>query len=289
MTDLRQDLHITDEMRADFERDGFIILRDFFDLAASIEPIQQGIHSIIGRVLERAGMDDQRGAFDPAHFDEYYQAIIAKDRSLGGLVYDAVKQIPAFMRLCAHPDLETLFRALRPGSLPGLAAGGYGIRIDNPNEERFRAPWHQEYPAQLRSLNGLVYWAPLVEVTELIGPVKIAIGSHKGGPIPVYTKDPNNPEKAGAYALILQDEASLVARYEQAAPLTRPGDLVVMDFLVLHASGRNVGDRSRWSMQLRYFDFNEPTGTRYGWKGSFASGVDFATIHPELVLDGTPS
>jgi len=53
----------------------------------------------------------------------------------------------------------------------------------------------------------------------------------------------------------------------------------------LHASGHNRSLRSRWSMQLRYFNFNDPTGRSYGWKGSYAAGVDFRQIHPELCVD----
>ncbi len=60
---------------------------------------------------------------------------------------------------------------------------------------------------------------------------------------------------------------------------------VVIDFLVLHASRHNRAKRSRWSMQFRYFNFNDPMGMSHGWKGSFAAGVDFRTIHPELSVD----
>lgn len=276
---------VTPDMKASFEANGFLVLPNFFDLKDTIEPIQLGAYNIIGQVLARAGLTDDRRPFKPSSFDEKYQELIARDRGLGGLIYDAVKQIPAFMRLCADRRLEQIFKELRPNSAPGLAAGGYGIRIDNPNEEKFRAPWHQEYPGQLRSLNGLVYWSPLVEITPDLGPVKIAVASHKIGAVPVYTKDPKNPDKSGAYSLILRDEENLVSQFAQVSPLTKPGDLVIMDFLVLHASGQNVGQRSRWSMQLRYFDFNEPTGVRHGWKGSFATGVDFGKVHPELVLE----
>jgi ectoine hydroxylase-related dioxygenase (phytanoyl-CoA dioxygenase family) len=202
--------------------------------------------------------------------------------SWGGEIYDAVKQIPAFVRLVAHPAHEALMRALRENSVPGLAAGGYGIRIDNPHEDRFRAQWHQEYPAQLRSLDGLVFWSPLVPVTEALGPVQFCPGSHRMGPLPVYTKDPANPERRGAYSLMLKDEEALLAAHPRIAPLCGPTDLVIIDFLVLHASGHNRSSRARWSMQFRYFNFAEPTGRSHGWRGSFAAGVDFGSIHPEL-------
>ena len=178
-----------------------------------------------------------------------------------------------------------LFAALRSGAVPGIAAGGYGIRIDNPSEDRFRAEWHQDYPAQLRSLDGLVFWSPLVPITADMGPIQFCRGSHNNGAVPVFTKSIAGRNKGGAYALHLKDEANLLERYLKIAPLTSPGDLVIIDFLTLHASGFNRSDRSRWSLQFRYFNFDDPTGLAHGWKGSFAAGVDFKQIHPELCAD----
>ena len=166
----------------------------------------------------------------------------------------------------------------------GVAGGGHGIRIDIAHEERFRADWHQEYPAQLRSVDGAVFWSPLVPINEDLGPVRVCIGSHKDGLVPVHTSDPDHPEKSGAYGLVLQDRERRIARYPQVAPLMMPGDLLLMHFLTLHASGINVGKRARWSMQSRMFNFAEPTGRRHGWSGSFATGRDFRALHPSLVV-----
>lgn len=265
-----------------FRRDGVLVLRDFYDANRDIEPIQRAIYEVIGQVMLRHGVADERPPFSPQTFDLGYQQLIKIDRAWGGEVYDAVKQLPSFVRLVAHPGHEQLMRELRPGSMPGIAGGGYGIRIDNPNEDRFRGQWHQEYPAQLRSLDGLVFWSPLVPVTPEMGPVIFCPGSQREGPLPVHTQHPTDANRKGAYALMLKDEDEIVSRYEQIAPLSRPGDVVVIDFLVLHASGFNRGQRSRWTMQMRYFNFEEPTGRAHGWSGSFAAGRDFRTIHPEL-------
>jgi hypothetical protein len=237
---------------------------------------------VIGEVMRRHGVPDTRAPWSPATFDDGYLGLIAADRRWGGEVYDAVKQIPAFVRLVGHPDNEALVRALRPGCVPGLAAGGHGIRIDNPDEDRYRAHWHQEYPAQLRSLDGVVFWSPLLAITPELGPVTLCPGSHREGPLPV--REEAVGARSGAYALRLADEAAVVGRHPQLAPLTRPGDLVVMDFLLVHASGFNRAGRPRWSMQFRYFNFAEPTGRAHGWKGSYAAGVDFRRIHPELCV-----
>lgn len=280
---VHEPLTLTPAQVSDFQRDGVLVVPGFYDVTGQVLPIQLAIHRIIGQVMKRHGVPDDRPPFDPGEFDAGYQTLIARDRQYGGEIYDAVKQIPSFIRLLSDPGHERLFAQLRPGSIPGIAAGGYGIRIDNPQEDRFRAAWHQEYPAQLRSLDGLVFWSPLVTITEALGPVQFCPGSHLAGPVPVTTSDVWG--KSGAYSLRLKNERELLGKYDRIAPLTRPGDLVVVDFLTLHASGFNRSSRARWSMQFRYFNFDEPTGLAHGWKGSFAAGVDFRTIHPELCAD----
>lgn len=266
-----------------FNKDGVLILPSVYE-HDDIVAIQQGIYQIIGRVLQRHKLPDTRKPFSPESFDDGFNAMIQHNRALGAEVYDAVKQIPAFIRLLSLPLHEQLMQQLRPDSHPAIAAGGYGIRIDNPNEDHFRAQWHQEYPAQLRSLNGLVFWSSLVPVTQALGPVEFCLGSHKEGALPVSAGSADAKRK-GAYSLMLHNEAYYLTKYPHVAPLTKPGDLVIIDYLVLHASGRNCSERSRWSMQFRYFDFAEPTGMSHGWKGSYAAGVDFKQIHPELCID----
>ena len=276
---------LTQEQIEFFNREGYLLIPDFYDVEDEIKAIQKDIYDIIGLVADKYGISIDRPAFSGDTFDNGYLNIIAVNRSYGGEIYDAVKQIPAFIRLVSSKKNETIFSAVRPKSLPGVAAGGYGMRINNPFEEKFRANWHQEYPSQLRSLDGLVFWSPLVNITQDIGPVMLCPGSQVEGAIPVFTHDQKNKEKQGAYSLVLQNEDTLVSKYKQIAPLSKPTDLIIMDFLLLHASGYNVGNRALWSMQFRYFNYLEATGVAHSWKGSFASGVDFRTIHPELCLD----
>lgn len=276
---------LTQEQIDFFHEEGYLYLEGFYDLDKEIKPIQYGIYQLIKLLIAKYDLPIEQLPFAPETFDDGYQALIKASRSYGGEIYDAVKQIPAFMRLVASEVHEDLLKQIRGTDMPAVAAGGYGIRIDNPNEAKFRAPWHQEYPAQFRSMDGVVYWAPLAEMTEDMGPVVMCPKSHKGGLVRVHTKDPKNPEKTGAYALILENEEQLVNSYEQIAPLSKPGDLFLMDFLTLHQSGLNSSKRSRWSMQSRLFNFRDPTGMKIKWAGGFAAGTDLKAIHPDLYID----
>ena len=264
-----------------FAQDGYAILRGFYDPTTMIDPIREGARRIVASLCEKYGVDAPTATADEA-MGPGYLALVRANRAWGGEVYDAVKQIPAFMRLVSDARNDEVFRALRPGSEPGLAAGGYGIRIDSPGEDKFRAPWHQEFPAQWRSPDGVVYWSPLVKINPDIGPVELAVGSQREGIVPVYSDDAGIG-KSGAYALRLDQEAARLAHYRHAAPVTEPGDLIVMDFLTMHQSGENVSDRPRWSMQWRMFNYSHPIGVKLSWRGSFAAGQSFETILPELV------
>ncbi len=277
--------HLSQQQVEQFNRDGFLILKSFYNAKTQIEPIQRGVHKIIGILIRKHNLPIVQQPFQPHTFDSGYQELIAQDRKLGAEVYDAVKQIPSFVRLVCCEQHDELMMQIRNTDLPGVAAGGYGIRIDNPFEEKFRANWHQDYPSQFRSIDGLVYWSPLVELTEDLGPLQVAVASHRDGIAPLMTKDPENPEKTGAYALRLHKEEERLGRYQKTSVVLSPGDLLILDFLNLHASGYNRGNRSRWSMQIRYFNFNDPTGQKLNWIGSFAAGKNIREVHPELIVD----
>ncbi|WP_275788468.1 phytanoyl-CoA dioxygenase family protein [Pararhizobium gei] len=270
--------------REDFAAKGYTMLPQFYDVQRDVAPIQEGIRVILELLCRKYDVDAPTDTAWNA-MTQAYPALIAKNRAWGGEVYDAVKQIPAFMQIVTKTANQIVFQHLRPGSVPGIAAGGYGIRIDNPGEEKFRAQWHQEFPGQLRSLDGIVFWTPLLPVTADMGPVQIAEGSHAEGLIPVY-RDDAGLGKTGAYALYMDKCDERLEKYEKVAPLTNPGDLILMDFLTMHQGGHNTSAMPRWSIQFRYFNFADLLGTRIGWAGSFAAGVDFSKLMPELVTDG---
>lgn len=264
------------------EKNGFVKIERFYDPETEIWPIQQGVWTILDILLHKYGVPYEHQPFDPSTFDLAYQELIRIDRSYGGEVYDAIKQIPEFMRLVSAKKNQDLFLSLRETNLAGLAGSGYGIRIDNPHEEMYRSHWHYEYRDQLRSTDGLVFWAPLVPIVKDIGPVNICPGSHLGG---LRRSFKEKSEQSGAYALRIENEQKLIEEYGIEAPLAEPGDLILIDFLTLHSSGLNVSNRSRWSMQFRYFNFCHESGIKLGWPAGVAQGVNIEEIHPELLFE----
>lgn len=273
---------LTTEQLDEFNQNGVLVVPNFYDLQ-NIERIQFGIYQIIGLLIEKYKLNIAREAYTPETFDSGYGQLIAANRAYGGEVYDAAKQIPAFLRQVSCECNEKLFAQLRSTDSVGVGAASYGIRIDNPFEEKFRSHWHQEFLFQPQSLDGVVIWTPLVKVTQEMGPVQVCVGSHKDG-LQYYTKGGKYADKQGAYQIGLADEGAAIEPYQIVAPTSQPGDLIVMDFLTLHQSGFNVGHRPRWSMQVRYFNFKEPTGIKLGWKPSVTAGSAIETLFSEYFV-----
>lgn len=275
---------LSDQRKAEFVQNGVIVIRQFFDIERDIRPIQNAIYQIIGLVMQRHGLSIDRPPFDGNNFDNGYAKLISADRKYGGEVYDLVKQIPAFLRLISSARSEQLFCELRGTDLAGIGAASYGIRIDNPFEEQFRSQWHQEFLFQPQSMDGIVLWTPLVPILPDMGPVLVCLESNKDG-LCTYSKSKPYEQKSGAYKIGILNDEKVAGQYKQVAPLTEPGDLIVMDYLTIHQSGFNVSNRSRWSIQSRFFNFREPTGMRIGWKASVTAGTDIETIFPEYFAE----
>jgi ectoine hydroxylase-related dioxygenase (phytanoyl-CoA dioxygenase family) len=275
---------LTQAQISHFHQYGYLILKQFYDIDTQISPIQKGIYDLIGLLASKYSITLHRPAFSPQQFDVGYDQLLKTNRAIVSELYDALKQIPAFQRLVSSEGNECLVSQLRQTQSVGIAGSGSGIRIDNPFENKYNNPWHQDYLGQLRSMDGVVLWSSLVPVTADMGPVKICLESHRDGVFPVYSSNPNDPSKERSYALTLVNEEQVASRYSQVSPLTNPGDVIILDFLNLHSSGSNVSSRARWSMQMRYFNFAEPSGLEISWKGSFASGVDVKSVHPEYFV-----
>jgi Phytanoyl-CoA dioxygenase (PhyH) len=272
------------ELRAAFERDGFLVLRGWLDVRAELEPLQRELGMLIEHAARACGAEWQAPE-DPSEFDRGYLALVEAHPDVQPLVYDNAKNLVAFQRLIVGERLAGLFRDLRGTELAGTAPGSNGVRIDRPSDDRRLAPWHQEFQYQFRSLDGVTFWIPLVPVTPEMGPVVLARGSHRGGVEPLVDASGNGEAETafGSYgALRIAGEATIAERYEICAPVSEPGDLFAFDFLTLHASGANAGARARWTVQIRYFNFADAYGASIRWMGGLKHGTTLAAANAVL-------
>jgi hypothetical protein len=262
-----------------FDRDGFAIARGLLDIERDIRPLQRDLGRLIQRVARVFG-EDHIVPDDPDDFDRGFIELVARHPRASGLVYDMAKALVPFHRLCVHETLVDTFALLRSAEFSGCADQMVGVRIDRP-DNRFRSPWHQEYPSLFRSVHGITFWTPLTPMTEEMGAVILAAGSHREGVHRIDASDAIAAEMAaGGYEnFCIENEAEVLARHELVAPLLQMGDVVALDFLTLHRSGINRSQRTRWSAQMRLMNFDDPVGVAIGWTGGIKSGKTIASIN----------
>ena len=264
-----------------FKKNGYIVVRNFYDIEKEILPLQRDIRKIIQLVARAHDVIYE----DTGLWHDGYLSIRKKNPALGGIVYDAVKQLASLNKIITKRESFEALTQLREaeGAILGIARNGCGIRIDDPGDIKFKTNWHQDYSGQLRSPGGITIWAPLVNITPELGPVTFARSSHFEGVFPIHTVDRRFPLiKVDADAYTFADEEERMAKYDHDTPLLNVGDVVFIDFLNAHKSGTNFAEHSRWTVQLRYFDFTEPIGVGHGWSGGVRSGIDFKEVHPEM-------
>lgn len=269
-------LVLTREQYEQYHRDGFLYLEKFYDLERDILPIQRDIHRLISLIIKVNNLSVTQKEFSPADFDSGLPELLRDRRDLVSVLYDAVKKIPSYTALACDTRHELVVRALLGSDFVGYANRGYGIRMDNPSEDVHMTQWHQDYTSQLCAPSGIVFWSPLRDVDELLGPVEFCPGSHREGILRIIR------EQEGSRGLLLEDEETLVRKYVRIKPQVKTGDAVLTNYLVLHRSSPNRSRATRWAMISRYFDFLDKTGMSYGWKGGLQEGNSFEKIHPEL-------
>lgn len=260
----------------EYNKSGVVYLESFYDLNTEILPIQKDIYRLIGIIIKEHLLPIKQENFSPDNFDSGLQELVKNHRKHVSDVYDAVKKLSSYVRLANSVKNENLAKELLNSEFVGFANRGYGIRMDNPNEDKFLTQWHQDYVSQLCSPKGVVLWSPLRDVTMNTGPVVICPGSHHEGIFPIIR------DGHGSHGLKIKNEDMIIGRYQSVVPEVKSGDMVVIDYLTLHCSSPNRSQATRWAMISRYFDFLDKTGISYGWKGGLQEGYSFETMHKEL-------
>jgi ectoine hydroxylase-related dioxygenase (phytanoyl-CoA dioxygenase family) len=264
-----------------WHRDGALGLRGWLDVEKYIAPLQRQIRAVIDLTRARCGLPASEG--EP--FDAGLPELLRADRKAVGKLYDAVRKLPAYFAIAAAPPVWKLVARCMQTDLPGWYSQGSGIRMDHPGEDQYLSPWHQEYPTHLGSLDMLVVWLPIVPVDEAVGSVIFCPGSHREGLMPVHLDDPLNSNRNGSKAMEIAGIDRYLRQYPETSIDTEPGDAIILHGLTLHRSRPNQSPRTRWSIQLRYFNYRNETGQRHFWTGGMLAGTDLRAIHPDMVVE----
>jgi phytanoyl-CoA hydroxylase len=139
------------------------------------------------------------------------------------------------------------------------------------SEVYYKSPPHQDWRSMQGSLNAMVIWVPLADVSKDLGAIEIIPGSHVWG-----LQDSREDEW---YRRI---EGLSDAQYHSV--VVSAGDVLFFSAFLVHRSGNNTTDSIRWSCHFRYNDLEESTFVSRKYPNPY-----IYKPQQELITSGFPS
>jgi len=229
-------------MRACYERDGYLLLRNVIAPA-----VLDALCARIDRQIDDYGAELQRRG----KVSELY-ADLPFARRLAALLHGTGIRLRKWNDFLFGPEIYALVTS--PDLLAALSAilgpevtfhGDYQLTPKLPDNTLQAFPWHQDtlyYGRPTADLHIVTAWVPLVEATELNGCLQVIPGSHRWGLLDGVRDTDMNVHP-------LED---VTARGAPIAIPMRPGDVLLMTNLTFHASAVNRSEEVRWSLDLGF-------------------------------------
>ena len=204
-----------------------------------------------------------------------------QNQSLIKLFYDSIKKHPSSLELLSFPKTLNLVKKIYGLKYFAFLTNGYGFRLDYPRRSKFLTQLHQDYHANLGSPDGLVFYTPLTDVTNIAsGPVVVFPESHLEGIRKI--KLINSYDASTGY--IIEKAEDEMLKFKATNLFIKSGDLAIFDFRLLHKSSFNASSKVRISFISRFFLFDNKIAIKNKFAGGLQEGNNFEKIHPELVV-----
>jgi ectoine hydroxylase-related dioxygenase (phytanoyl-CoA dioxygenase family) len=247
-------MQLSSEQLAVYREQGFIHFRSFFDprVVAAVREEARRVFVTQLRALgilrtttpSEAEIDDGMAELFRDHLSTFIncgkqaQHLVSLHRlSLNEKLIEVVRQMGVeWPNICTRPVM--FFNS------PRLAK----------SEVYWRVFPHQDWRSMQGSLDSVVAWAPLADLTPELGPLEVIPGSHLDGLV--------TSEVVEGFGKV--DDAYLQDKAFVSLPCSL-GDVVLFSSFLIHRSGTNSSPGIRWSCHFRYNNLAETTFVERGY------------------------
>lgn len=285
--------HLNLEQCSQFHDEGYLVVRDFFDPAADLDPIIREYEGVLDRLAHDLVA---AGEISSAHADHGFSERLIRICQESGRIHAQSFDFSLPQRsIQANTPIwngPAVFNILRHAKLLDVMEDLIGpeiysnpiqhVRLKLPEDRAIRdaegkilqgvTPWHQDngvIQAEADDTDMITVWFPLWDASIESGCLEVMPRSHRAG---VMDHCP-----FGGAGFGIPDK--LLAK-ERAVPLPmQRGDILLMHRRTCHSSLPNRSDRVRWSFDLRYNPLGQPSG-----RSAFPGFVARSRAHPETEL-----
>ncbi len=243
-----------------FENNGYIILKKIIS-KKKISQIQKVIFN-----RSKFYLNNNKGfkSFNDINFHKDLIKLKIKNPKRFGSFYDSIQKSLEIYSIMTDEKLISEISSITKLKKENLSINGENIRIDLPNDKLHSLNWHQDrsYYFQNRDGNkGLVLWIPLINITKKIGPLKACAKSHKLGFISNYRKKISNRQSSIQRIVSFNEKNFKVLNLN-----VNCGDAILLNKNTIHASGKNISNLIRFSLQIRVHDLMDPDYLSFRYK-----------------------
>ena len=241
-------------VRDRFAKDGYVLIRNLVD-PDRVEQLAVAVTAILDdQGLSTGGPD-----------------AVERFRATRTTFYTAVQRLEVFHALPHDPALQRVVRVLvgedafvHPRRL---------LRALLPFIPEFTTPPHQDYPYIRGTQNTVTTWLPLRNCRGAQGALRVLVGSHRGGLLPVKP----DPAIAGSRVDVDDDDPAW------ATSDFAVGDALVFHSGTVHGATPNTSGRVRLSADYRHQSASEPVIARTLKPSGYPGVPDW----PELLAQET--
>ncbi len=275
MSKIINELSLSQKDIESFNANGFLVYRNALTSEA-IERFKLEMSRIFEMLIVEHHLDiDVKQC---KSLDEICFKIIKLDRKYLSYIYDGMKGFPLFFQIFSNQHMLDAVNTLQNGHNPYML--DVNFRIDLPGESKFAFDWHQDFWYTHSDPNSLVFWFPFTHVNENNGKLKLVSFKETKGKIFKVVETKNFAAYNGAYDLLESFDPTEVNESELS-----PGDVLIFKHSVMHKSGVNKSDdKARWTLQLRYSDYNLPIFKLQNWRAGHISreGSSYSKVQEKI-------
>lgn len=260
------------------EKDGYIKIKNFFS-QRQIKKVQSEFF-LLSKKLYQSHYNKNCEKKITDGFDSYCIESFEKKNNFNSRFYETCKKLNSFHEMFYEKKTRNFLKKIFKKKNYGILNRGYGFRFDYPNDKKFLTQLHQDYTSNLGSPLGYVFITPLKDITNNMGPIKIYPKSHKEGIRNIKIIKKKNLRKTRSFEIDIK-KSNLKKNLKKVTLNT--GDVLVINFLTLHESTRNISKNIRFTMIYRFIDYYDQISIKNFIPSGEQDGNYFDQFHKEKI------
>ena len=241
------------KIKKDLDINGFTIIKNFFT-NSELYKIDQTLINIILSISKDKKFKNIKN-LNTVRFTKLYSKLKKEKPKIAGAIYDSMQISLYLQSLFTSQKITNLISGILKINETNISNFFRTMRLDLPGKSNNLLSWHQDFMhSNNRNLNsdkGITIWAPINNVDEYSGSMKLCVSSHKK-----RLKIKLDKKKFINSSEYLDIDNTQLSKFEKTIIKCKRKDVVFMNMNCVHGSTEGKSNLIRRTIISRYIDIN---------------------------------